>query len=97
MLGSDSSFAWWCGALDPAQLFQLVAGALIDGCLTSKVRARLCTLCKFMFVVHAFNARRFREAFVKHCHPRFLPPSWDVDHFATREYGDFSIYTPADK
>uniref|UniRef100_A0A7S1SY78 3'-5' exonuclease domain-containing protein n=1 Tax=Tetraselmis chuii TaxID=63592 RepID=A0A7S1SY78_9CHLO len=36
--------------------------------------------------------RRFRERFVERLSPRFMPPGWEVDHSAAREFGKHSIY-----
>jgi len=36
--------------------------------------------------------RRFREAFVQACQPRFLPHRWDVGHAAVRQYGPHSVF-----
>ncbi|GAB4817041.1 hypothetical protein N2152v2_004087 [Parachlorella kessleri] len=36
--------------------------------------------------------QRFRQAFVDALRPQHLPPGWQVDHTAARDFGDFSIY-----
>ncbi|KAK9822142.1 hypothetical protein WJX74_010568 [Apatococcus lobatus] len=37
-------------------------------------------------------ATRFRTAFVQALHPAFLPPAWEIDHSAQREFGSYSKY-----
>ncbi|GKB74277.1 hypothetical protein Tco_0935689 [Tanacetum coccineum] len=55
--------------------------------------------------IHEF-CQRWRQVFVEAINPRFLSAGWDVTHrigleyfFASvrREFGDFSIYNPANK
>lgn len=41
--------------------------------------------------------QRWRQVFVEAIHPRFLPGGWDVTHSGRREFGDFSVYNPANK
>ncbi len=35
---------------------------------------------------------RFRAAFVEYLQPAHLPPAWNVNHFARREFGEYSVY-----
>nr|GEU87680.1 protein RRP6-like 3 [Tanacetum cinerariifolium] len=35
--------------------------------------------------------------FVEAINPQFLPAGWDVTHSGRREFGDFSVYNPANK
>ncbi|GKD04639.1 hypothetical protein Tco_1179613 [Tanacetum coccineum] len=44
--------------------------------------------------IHEF-CQRWRQVFVEAINPRFLPAGWDVTH--RREFGDFSVYNPANK
>ncbi|GJY88043.1 hypothetical protein Tco_0502671 [Tanacetum coccineum] len=46
--------------------------------------------------IHEFY-QRWRLVFVEAINPRFLPAGWDVAHSVRREFGDFSIYNPANK
>ncbi|KAI3809814.1 hypothetical protein L1987_19414 [Smallanthus sonchifolius] len=39
--------------------------------------------------------QRWRQVFVESINPRFLPAGWDVTHSGRREFGDFSVYNPA--
>nr|XP_043622307.1 protein RRP6-like 3 isoform X2 [Erigeron canadensis] len=41
--------------------------------------------------------QRWRQVFVEAIHPRFLPAGWDVTHSGRREYGDYSVYNPANR
>ncbi|KAK9056710.1 hypothetical protein SSX86_024072 [Deinandra increscens subsp. villosa] len=41
--------------------------------------------------------QRWRQVFVESINPRFLPGGWDVTHSGRREFGDFSVYNPANK
>ncbi|XP_071726113.1 protein RRP6-like 3 isoform X2 [Rutidosis leptorrhynchoides] len=41
--------------------------------------------------------QRWRQVFVEAIHPRFLPAGWDVTHSGRREFGDYSVYNPANK
>ncbi|KAL4555569.1 hypothetical protein LXL04_038192 [Taraxacum kok-saghyz] len=41
--------------------------------------------------------QRWRQVFVEAIHPRFLPGGWDVTHSGRREFGDYSVYNPANK
>ncbi|KAI7757526.1 hypothetical protein M8C21_017072 [Ambrosia artemisiifolia] len=41
--------------------------------------------------------QRWRQVFVESINPRFLPAGWDVTHSGRREFGDFSVYNPANK
>ncbi|GJS22722.1 hypothetical protein Tco_0451354 [Tanacetum coccineum] len=46
--------------------------------------------------IHEF-CQRWRQVFVEAINPWFLPAGWDVTHIGMREFGDFSIYNPANK
>ncbi|KZV17723.1 hypothetical protein F511_01532, partial [Dorcoceras hygrometricum] len=41
--------------------------------------------------------QRWRQIFVEALHPRFLPAGWDVMHSGRRDFGEFSVYNPANK
>lgn len=41
--------------------------------------------------------QRWRQVFVEALHPRFLPAGWDVMHSGKRDFGEFSVYSPANK
>ncbi|XP_073148987.1 protein RRP6-like 3 [Henckelia pumila] len=41
--------------------------------------------------------QRWRQVFVEALHPRFLPAGWDVMHSGKRDFGEFSVYNPANK
>ncbi|XP_073060841.1 protein RRP6-like 3 isoform X1 [Primulina eburnea] len=41
--------------------------------------------------------QRWRQVFVEALHPRFLPAGWDVMHSGKRDFGEFSVYSPAYK
>ncbi|XP_057956377.1 protein RRP6-like 3 isoform X2 [Malania oleifera] len=41
--------------------------------------------------------QRWRQVFVEAIHPQFLPAGWDVKHSGRREFGEFSVYNPANK
>jgi hypothetical protein len=42
--------------------------------------------------LHALIAR-FRAAFVDACRPRYLHPSWEVNHRTPREFGVHSVFS----
>ncbi|KAG2712218.1 hypothetical protein I3760_04G114400 [Carya illinoinensis] len=46
--------------------------------------------------VHQF-CQRWRQVFVEALQPRFLPAGWDVMHSGRRDFGEFSVYNPANK
>ncbi|GIL77185.1 hypothetical protein Vretimale_3160 [Volvox reticuliferus] len=37
--------------------------------------------------------KRFRAAFVAAVRPQYLPPAWEVDHAAFRDFGTYSVYS----
>ncbi|KAF5458342.1 hypothetical protein F2P56_022377, partial [Juglans regia] len=41
--------------------------------------------------------QRWRQVFVEALQPRFLPAGWDVMHSGRRDFGEFSVYNPANK
>ncbi|KAL8238234.1 hypothetical protein R6Q59_019315 [Mikania micrantha] len=41
--------------------------------------------------------QRWRQVFVESINPRFLPAGWDVAHSGRREFGEFSVYNPANR
>ncbi|KAF8409569.1 hypothetical protein HHK36_005647 [Tetracentron sinense] len=41
--------------------------------------------------------QRWRQVFVEAIHPRFLPAGWDVLHSGRRDFGEYSVYNPANK
>lgn len=56
----------------------------------------------FLMKVHGEDGvrefcQRWRQVFVEAIHPRFLPAGWDVTHSGRREFGEFSVYNPANK
>ncbi|XP_064962122.1 protein RRP6-like 3 isoform X3 [Musa acuminata AAA Group] len=39
--------------------------------------------------------QRWRKVFVDAIHPRFLPYGWDIMHSGRRDFGEYSVYSPA--